>query len=210
MKNQKNNNGIIALFIVIIVILSILCILFATGIISFKSNNINNNESNKNINDNNNVGNITNNNNLKYANQTFASTVFANSEKGNEKTIDIKIDNGNIIFKSDNEELVLSDVNAKYMYLHEYMEVCSVKLYFINQNNELYRISLSSLLCQYDFDKDKLEVKKVTDSKVTNFLGHGLSYHRDDAMSIDTIYHNVYYLLENGNIESLVINWYSY
>lgn len=209
MKNQKNNNGIIALFSVIIVILSILCILFATGIISFKSNNINNNESNKNINDNN-VGNITNNNNLKYANQTFASTVFANSEKGNEKTIDIKIDNGNIIFKSDNKELVLSDVNAKYMYLHEYMEVCSAKLYFINQNNELYRISLSSLLCQYDFDKDKLEVKKVTDSKVTNFLGYGLSYHRDDAMSIDTIYHNVYYLLENGNIESLVINWYSY
>ena len=42
MENQKNNKGVIALLIVIIVILSALCVLFATGTISLKSNNENN------------------------------------------------------------------------------------------------------------------------------------------------------------------------
>lgn len=214
MENQKNNKGVIALLIVIILILLVLCILFATGTITFKSNDVENSGTNQNINDNNqvsddnNTGNTLNDNNLEYANQTATSVKVDNLEEGNGKTIDIEIDNGNIIFKSDNKELVLSDINAKYMYLHQYMESCSTKLYFINQNNELYRISLLSLVCQYNFDKEELSVEKVTDSKVTDFLGYGYSYYRDDNMSIDTTYHNVYYLLENGNIESLVINWY--
>lgn len=46
MENQKNNKGVIALLIVIIVILSTLCILFATGTISFNSNKVNENETN--------------------------------------------------------------------------------------------------------------------------------------------------------------------
>ena len=44
MENQKNNKGVIALLIVIIVILSALCVLFATGTISFNSNDIDNND----------------------------------------------------------------------------------------------------------------------------------------------------------------------
>ena len=39
-KDKNNYKGVIALLIAIIVILSTLCILFATGIISFKSNDI--------------------------------------------------------------------------------------------------------------------------------------------------------------------------
>lgn len=54
MENQKNNKGVIALLIVIIVILSVLCVLFATGTISFKSNDVDNNEINQNINENDN------------------------------------------------------------------------------------------------------------------------------------------------------------
>ena len=50
MDNQKNNKGVIVLLIVIIVMLSALCILLATGTISFKSDNIDNNETNQNIN----------------------------------------------------------------------------------------------------------------------------------------------------------------
>ena len=57
MENQKNNRGVIALLIVIIVILSALCILLATETISFKSNDVDNNDINENINDNNNVEN---------------------------------------------------------------------------------------------------------------------------------------------------------
>lgn len=60
MENQKNNKGVIALLIVIIVILSSLCILFATGTISFNSNKATNetNETNENINDTNNDNNV--------------------------------------------------------------------------------------------------------------------------------------------------------
>ena len=65
MENQKNNKGVIALLIVIIVILSALCVLFATGTISFKPNDVDNNKTNENINDDNKVeGNDENNNNI--------------------------------------------------------------------------------------------------------------------------------------------------
>ena len=51
MENQKNNKRVISLLIVIIVILSVLCVLFATGTISFKSNDVYNDENNSIIND---------------------------------------------------------------------------------------------------------------------------------------------------------------
>lgn len=44
MENQKNNKGAIALLIVIIAILLVLCVLFATGTISFNSNSTNSNQ----------------------------------------------------------------------------------------------------------------------------------------------------------------------
>ena len=49
MDNQKNNKGVIALLIVISVILSALCVLFATGTISFNSNDVDNNDTNENV-----------------------------------------------------------------------------------------------------------------------------------------------------------------
>ena len=53
MENQKNNKGVIVLLVVIIVILSVLCILFATRTIDFKSKDASDNEIKENINDNN-------------------------------------------------------------------------------------------------------------------------------------------------------------
>ena len=52
MVNQKNNKVVILLLIVIIVILSALCVLFATGTISLKSNGVDNNDSEQNITEN--------------------------------------------------------------------------------------------------------------------------------------------------------------
>lgn len=49
MENQNNNKRVILLLIIIIIILSILCILFATNTLIFKSKNIDNNEPNQNI-----------------------------------------------------------------------------------------------------------------------------------------------------------------
>ena len=58
MENQKNNKGVIALLSIIIIILSALCILFATGTISFNSNKANDDEINENINDTNDDNNV--------------------------------------------------------------------------------------------------------------------------------------------------------
>ena len=55
MDNQKNNKGLIILLVVIIVILSVLCVLFGKGTISFNSNKINDSEINENNNDNNQI-----------------------------------------------------------------------------------------------------------------------------------------------------------
>lgn len=55
MEQEKNNNkGVIVLLVVIIVILALLCILFATGTISLKSNSVDNNQNSNGITDNNN------------------------------------------------------------------------------------------------------------------------------------------------------------
>ena len=53
MEKQNNNKGVIALLIVIIVILGTLCVLFATGTISFNSNKGNDNDITDNIDDDN-------------------------------------------------------------------------------------------------------------------------------------------------------------
>jgi len=49
-ENRNNNKGVIALLIIIIAILSALCVLFATGTISFNTNKENDNKINENIN----------------------------------------------------------------------------------------------------------------------------------------------------------------
>ena len=69
MENQKNNKGVIALLVIIIVILSALCVLFATGTISFNSNEVNDNDVSENVNDNNENNDIDNDNyseNIRY------------------------------------------------------------------------------------------------------------------------------------------------
>ena len=53
MENKNNNKVVIALLIVIIIILSALCVLFATGTISFNLNKTNGNDTNENVNNNN-------------------------------------------------------------------------------------------------------------------------------------------------------------
>ena len=140
MENKKNNKGVIVLLIIIITILSVLCVLLATDTINFKSKDTTNNNSNQTI------ENITN-NSLKFANQTTAKATLFHSDNS-KSTIDIKIDNSNIVFTSDAKELTLSNINAKYMYLDMYMDVCSQTLYYIKQNNELYKIYIGLMVCQ--------------------------------------------------------------
>lgn len=154
-----------------------MCVLLATDTINFKSKDTTNNSNQT-------IENITN-NSLKFANQTTAKATLFHSDNS-KSTIDIKIDNGNIIFTSDVKELTLSNINAKYMYLDMYMNVCSQTLYYINQNNALYKIYIGLMVCQNEFDKEK-----ATESKVINFLGKGSVHHGLDSEHVEYS-HNIY------------------
>lgn len=110
MENQKNNKGVIALLIVIIVILLTLCILFATGKISFNSNDVDNNV-NENINDNNNIENndeeknssnqndndVDNDNNLNNYIKTTSDKVKLNVTQDYMEYAEISIEEGNFV-----------------------------------------------------------------------------------------------------------------
>lgn len=87
MENQKNYKGVISLLIVIIIILSALCVLFATGTISFKSNDVANNETNENINDNNVENNDENNSIINDTKEETADKYFYDVKDLNVKAL---------------------------------------------------------------------------------------------------------------------------
>ena len=74
MENQNNNKGVIVLLVVIIAILAVLCVLFATGTISFAKNSTNNNEQT------NTTDNGTTNNSNVIQTKLVDNLVFNNSE----------------------------------------------------------------------------------------------------------------------------------
>ncbi len=69
MEQEKNKNGVIILLAVLVVILTVLCVLFATGTISFKSNETNNNTSDNNQVTDNSNNQVTDNSNNQEVNQ---------------------------------------------------------------------------------------------------------------------------------------------
>lgn len=95
MENQKNNKGVIILLIIIIVILAILCILFATGTISFKSNYVDNTEIKQNIINNDNLDN----NEILTASQV-ASFIVSNNFISTDNVVADNLPDG-YVFKND-------------------------------------------------------------------------------------------------------------
>ena len=109
MENQKNNKGVIALLIVIIVILSALCVLLATGTISFNSNKVNENDINNSENADNNSNNedtngsiqnandVGNDNNLNNYIKTTSDKVRLNVTQDYNEYAEISIEQGNFV-----------------------------------------------------------------------------------------------------------------
>lgn len=165
MENQKNNKGVIALLIVIIVILSALCILFATGMINFKSNNIDNNDinentnnisnnednngSNQNINDNNNAEH-NDEENIKKQNVTINKDELTKFGKSDYNFIKV-VYNSEYSFKLDvdgriniNFENYLSNIsNAKDLLLFSPPSPHSI-LYILTTDGNVYKYETSS------------------------------------------------------------------
>ena len=132
MENQKNNKGVVAVLIVIIVLLSALCILFATGTINFKSNDIiedGNNQQNENVNVDNNEQDLLNSNiivtqNGKVISNEIPSDLVGKYINKNSNDSYIQLTNGNVevseptgggatrVFKNEQVKLYINYLNT--------------------------------------------------------------------------------------------------
>lgn len=125
---ERNNKGVIALLIVIIVILAALCILFATGTISFKSNDVDTNKPNDNVTDNN-ESNLLNSNvivtqNGKVISNEIPSDLVGKYINKNSNDSYIQLTNGNVevseptgggatrVFKNEQVKLYINYLNT--------------------------------------------------------------------------------------------------
>ena len=163
MDNQNKNKIIIALLVVIIVILSVLCILFATGTIGFKSNNVDNNKLNDNVTDNNNDNNEINNTNslssictaevydklqiLSMENKTEQLGAIGSSIRGYNVTTTVTKDH-NYTSIPENEEFYAND------YLGNLFVLYKNKLYYTSQKDTISKYcetinSSKKLTCNY-------------------------------------------------------------
>lgn len=139
MENQKNNKGVIALLIVIIVILSALCVLFATGTITLKSNDVDNNETN------------TNNNDI-YNNLTIVLDDNPNSNKVYTETI--MAHNKNEVLSVSSSEIKLG--NKQILKLEPSpISIRQVSVY----NDIIITLQINSSIIIYDFYGN--EIKKI-------------------------------------------------
>lgn len=187
MDNQKKQKKIIILFIIIIAILSVLCFLFATGTISFKSNDGDINKQNQNIIDNNANDNTVDdnndkNNNLQTSNITIEKIkdVFEFVYNYQEKPIVYCGENKSITDINDeiqgyNMSTEFSTYEEMIDNLKKYMsnEVISSKL-FSPTNKNYYKEINGKLYCQETYkgypygNKDiKIEITSQTEDKIT-------------------------------------------
>ena len=186
MENQKNNKGVIALLIVIIVILLTLCILFATGKISFNSNDVDNNEINENINDNNIENNNEEINESNFIRETRITLVEEPACTGNSSPLIANIESDGNISISQNKGAEKIEVgNAKYLYGVGIIACDNIRLYYITEDKGLYVVDHPSA------GKPNQKGTKVSSSKIIEFLGVEA---RDDGSYLKV-------LTENKNIE---------
>ena len=158
MENQKNNKGVIAILIVIIVILSTLCILFATGTISLKSNDVDNNEINQDVNENNNKNDLENNNSNINNNDT-------NNEEKNSKEWVNYLKSKNVVVKtsvwnSEKEECEFNSVSISSEDIKEIIDELStnkITKYYYGNFPPTGTICSDRFTLEYENNKISLE-----------------------------------------------------
>ena len=131
------------------------------------------------------------------------NVVIKNEKELNLSNINVKIDNGNIVFTSDNKEKVFSQTNAKYIYLTSYLETSNTRLYYINNNNELYYKNLYPFDTNTFFDNETTNYGiKIVDNVVA-FVGTStaMKYDNDGKVVETTPVLNV--LLNDGRIYNI-------
>lgn len=113
-----------------------------------------------------------------YENSNYSSSEYKRSKKltlidgvlcyGNTSHYDdlvAEIVNGNIVLNQSGKKIILEKTNAKYMYSVSIIAADVVDLYYITNNNELY------VIVKPDTESNSQTIKKVTNSKVAEFIG---------------------------------------
>ena len=194
MENQKNNKGVIILLFVIILILLVLCILFATGTISFNSriDDNNNGLSNENINEENNNEKFDENINEENNNEKIDESNFLRETRitlvdepnctGNSSPLIANIEsNGNISISQSKGAEVIEVGNAKYLYRVGIISCDNVRLYYITEDRGLYVVDHPSA------GKQNQKGTKVSSNKIIEFLGEE---HREDGSYLKVLTEN--------------------
>ena len=168
MENQNNNKGVIILLIVIIVILLTLCVLFATGTISFNSNKVNNNDTNENvaddniINDDNVLSNVCTAENydkleiLSMENKTESIGSIGGSMVGYNAITTVTKEH-NYTSTPEDEELYATDMLGTLYVLYKN------KLYYTSQKD------IISKYCNADSTKLICNYSKISDNNIKEF-----------------------------------------
>ena len=186
MEKQKNNKVVITLLVAIIVILSVLCILFATGTISLNTNKVNDNNTNENITDNG-QNNQEENNNEKidesnFIRETRITLVEEPACTGNSSPLIANIESdGNISIAQNKGAEKIKVGNAKYLYRVGIIACANIRLYYITEDKGLYVVDHPSA------GKSNQKGTKVSSSKIIEFLGEE---HRDDGSYLKVLTEN--------------------
>lgn len=127
MEHEKNNNGLITILISIIVILSVLCILFAFGIIELKTKNSNNNRNN----------NIVEKNKIELNDEHINTNDYSNETNKKEENNSTLINNLYNFIGINWEKSQNGDCLNYYISNHNYKEYAKniISLYHDNKNN---------------------------------------------------------------------------
>lgn len=206
MENQKNYKGVIVLLIVIIVVLSALCILFATGTISFKDNDVDNNEPNQDINENNNKNDLENDNSDINNNDNTGSDVVAYyklESKTNvkvdlmwdDKYDNIEIINGNL--KVNDKTFSISNEKIRYFYMQRYQSSASTVFHYLTEQGNIYvtEFTYESTIDSFN-NFIKLNYSNVSDIVVLPNDHYGKAY--DDVVEIVDNRESYLYAVING------------
>ena len=170
MENQNNNKGVIALLVVIIVILAVLCILFATGTITLKSNSVDNNNptSNNTVNDNSNSTETTtnNSNNINWTQYILSQHILEANASTVEKTSTVTLDDlKEVLPKFENTKVI------KTWYDSRGSMVDGVSLHISYENNDnkyIINIDANNNYCEIYGSSLNEELSNILESSITS------------------------------------------
>lgn len=178
MEKPNNNKGVIALLVVIIIILATLCILLATGTISFKSNDVDTNKPNDNITDSNSETNSTNSLSTICTEEVYDKLQILSMENKTEQigAIGGSTRGYNVITTVTNEHNYTSTPENNELYTNDYLGTLYVlyknKLYYTSKKDTVSKYCTSNniagstkLTCDYSKFNDDV-IKEFNDISI--------------------------------------------